>query len=91
MQVNPDNSPKSEYLPDQIHSDQVPTWAIVQNLSEYLMPNPGSYSFMCNVLYARDPSEAHIYCQRCSREYKTSIHQLTMHTYRNAVIFMPVD
>ena len=40
MQVNPDNSPKSEYLPDQIHSDQVPTWPIVQNLSEYLMPNP---------------------------------------------------
>ena len=43
MQVNPDNSPKSEYLPDQIHSDQVPTWLIVQNLSEYLMPNPASY------------------------------------------------
>jgi hypothetical protein len=40
MQVNPDNSPKSEYLPDQIHSDQVPTWPIVQNLYEYLMPNP---------------------------------------------------
>jgi hypothetical protein len=42
MQVSPDNSPKSEYLPDQIHSDQVPTWPIVQNLSEYLMPNAGS-------------------------------------------------
>ena len=30
----------------------------------------GSYSFRCNVLYARDPREMRIYCQHCSREYK---------------------
>ena len=53
MQVNPDNSPKSEYLPDQIHSDQVPTWPIVQNLSEYLMPNPGVYGGLPYILRAR--------------------------------------
>jgi hypothetical protein len=28
----------------------------------------GSYSFLCNVLYARDPRETRIYCQHCSRE-----------------------
>ena len=55
MQVNPDNSPKSEYLPDQIHSDQVPTWPIVQNLSEYLMPNADPRSLDPSVM-PRSPS-----------------------------------
>jgi hypothetical protein len=30
----------------------------------------GSYSFVCNVFYARDPRETRIYCQHYSREYK---------------------
>jgi hypothetical protein len=51
----------------------------------------GSYSFVCNVLYARDPRETRIYAADTASEEQSSIHQPTTHTYRNAVIFVHVD
>jgi hypothetical protein len=52
----------------------------------------GSYSFVCNVLYARDPRETRIYCQHCSREYKNK-HPSRINTayVPLQVIFVPVD
>jgi hypothetical protein len=42
----------------------------------------GSYSFVCNVLYARDPRETRIYAADTASEEQTSIHQeSTPHTY----------
>jgi hypothetical protein len=40
---------------------------------------------------AHDLCEAHIYCQHCNGELEEDIHQSTTHTYRNAVILVPVD
>jgi hypothetical protein len=44
MQVTQITHQNSEYLPDQIHSGQVPTWPTVQNLSECPMPDADSTS-----------------------------------------------
>ena len=52
----------------------------------------GSYSFVCNVLYARDPRETRIYCQHCSREYKNKQSSRINTAYVPLqVIFVPVD
>ena len=49
----------------------------------------GSHS--SHVPYARDLCEAHIYAADTASEEESDIHQSTTHTYRNAVIFVPVN
>jgi hypothetical protein len=39
VQVNPDNPLRGESLPSQRRTGRVPAWQIIENLSEYLMPN----------------------------------------------------
>jgi hypothetical protein len=47
--------------------------------------------YSSHVPYARELCETRIYAADTAAENRTSIHQPTTHTYRNAVILVPVD
>jgi hypothetical protein len=54
-----------------------------------LLINVGSHS--PHVLYARELGETSIYVADTAAENRTSIHQLTTHTYCNTVILVHID